>query len=192
MSDGLLGEVTATYVLKNRENWLKYALQVLAAGPFMRSAMIGELCDEVTKSVGRRLPGHDVAVQTTMREGTIWFRVDITRDVWGDLGVTLANWKTDASEVLVSIYNYGEDLSGVASAQIEDCLKKKTKPFRRRREPKYVWNIWPDQWNWSHPGFLVRIADEREVVVDEVTKELLATVELADGVLERLAREDSV
>ena len=47
MSEGLLGEVTATYVLKNRENgWLKYALQVLAAGPYLRSALIGELCEE--------------------------------------------------------------------------------------------------------------------------------------------------
>ena len=193
MSEGLLGEVTATYVLKNRENgWLKYALQVLAAGPYLRSAMIGELCEDVKQSVGRRLPGHVVAVDTNAGEGAVWFSVNITRDVWGELGVSLANWKTDASEVLISVYNYGEKLSGTASAQIEDRLAKKTKPFHRKREPSYIWNIWPDQWNWSHPEFLVRVVDDREVLVGEVTKDLLEVVDLADGVLKRLAKADSV
>ena len=192
MSEGLLGEVTATYVLKNRENgWLKYALQVLAAGPYLRSAMIGELCEDVKQSVGPRLPGHEVAVETSTGEEAVWFSVNITRDSWGELGVTLGNWKTDASEVLISVYNYGEDLSDAASAQIEDCLRKKKTPMHRRREPNYIWNIWPDQWNWSHPEFLVRILDEREAVVGEVTKEVLQVVELVDGVLKRLANTDS-
>ena len=58
MSEGLLGEVTADYVLKNRENgWLKYALQVLAAGPYLRKALTGELCDDVKQSVEGRLSG---------------------------------------------------------------------------------------------------------------------------------------
>ena len=191
MSEALLGQVTATHVLKNRENgWLKYALQVLAAGPYLRSAMIDELCEHVKQSVGRRLPGHEVAVTIT-GEGAFWFSVDITHDAWGGLGISLANWKTDASEVLISVYNYGEGLSGTASAQIEDRLAKKKKPFHRKREPKYVWNIWPDQWNWSHPEFLVRIVDETEVVVGEVTKDLVGVVELVDGLLNRLAKEDS-
>ena len=193
MSEGLLGEVTATWVLKNRENgWLKYALQVLAAGPYLRSAMIGELCEDVKPSLERRLPGHDVAADTTINEGAIWFSVDITRDVWGELGVSLANWKTDASEVAISVYNYGEDLSGTASAQIRDCLAKKRTPFHRKREPKYVWNVWLDRRNWANPEFLVRLVDDREVVVGEVTKDLLEIVELTDDVLKRLAKADSV
>ena len=188
MSEGLLGEVTAAYVLKNRENgWLKYALQVLAAGPYLRSALIGELCQDVKQSVERRLSGYGVAAET----GEVWFSVDIRRGAWGDLGVSLANWKTDASEVLISVYNYGEDLSDAASTAIKDCLGKKS-PFPRKRHPKYVWNIWPDLWNWSGPDFLLRVADEREAVVGEVTKDLLQVVELLDDPLKRLANADSV
>jgi len=188
MSEGLLGEVTATYVLKNRENgWLKYALQVLAAGPYLRSALIGELCEDVKQSVERRLSGYDVAAET----GEDWFHVDISRDVWGDLGVSLANWKSDASEVLISAYNYGEELSDQASTAIKDCLGKKS-PFARKRHPEYVWNVWPDLWNWSGPDFLLRVADEREAVVGEVTKDLLQVVELIDGTLKRLANADPV
>ena len=118
--------------------------------------------------------------------------MDITSDAWGDLGVSLVNWKTDASEVAIGVYNYGEDLSGTASAQIKDCLAKKRAPFHRKREPEYIWNIWPDRWNWSHPEFLVRIVDDREGVVGEVTKDLLEMVELTDEVLTRLAKADSV
>ena len=134
MTEKLLGEVTATYVLKNRENgWLTYALQVLAAGPYLRSALIRELCEDVQQSLERRLPGHEVAVETNT-----WFSVDITRDVWGELGISLANWKDDASNVVIGVYNYGEDLSDTASAQIRDCLAKKRTPFHRKREPKYI------------------------------------------------------
>ena len=189
MSEGLLGEVTATYVLKNRGNgWLRYALQVLAAEPYLRRALIGELCEDIKQSVEPQLSGHKVAAET----GEVWFSVDIRRDVWGELGVSLANWKTDASEVLISVYNYGEDLSDTASAQLKDCLDKKRTPFRRKREPKYIWNMWPDLWDWSHPEFLVRVVDDREVVVGEVTKYLLEIVELVDDVLIRLAKADSV
>ena len=186
MSEGLLGEVTATYVLKNRE-WLRYALLVLAAEPYLRRALIGELCEDIKESVERRLSGHKAAAET----GEGWFSVDIRRDVWGELGVSLANWKTDASEVLISVYNYGEDLSDTASAQIKDSLAKRSTPFRRKREPKYIWNMRPDLWDWSHPEFLMRVVDDREVVVGEVTKELLELVELTDGVLTHLAKADS-
>ena len=189
MSEGLLGEVTATYVLKNRENgWLRYALQVLAAGPYLRRALIGELCEDVRQSIERRLSGHKVATETD--EGS--FSIDVTRDVWGELGVSLANWEDDASAVAIGVYNYGDDLSGGASAQIRDCLATKKSPWNRKRHPEWTWNIWPDRWNWSHPEFLMRVVDDREVVVGEVTKDLLEIVELTDGVLRRLAKADSV
>lgn len=190
MSDGLLAEVTATCVLKNRENgWLRYALQVLAAGPYLRRALIGELCEDVSQSVERRLLGHRVAAAT----GEGWFSVDITRDAWGELGVSLANWKNDASEVAISVYNYGEeDLSDAASAQIRNCLAAKRSPWHRKRYPDWIWNIWPDLSNWSGPEFLARVADEREAVVGEVSKDLLEIVELTDDVLNLLAKADSV
>ena len=187
MSDGLLGEVTADYVLKNQQNgWLRYALQVLAAEPYLRKALIGELCEDVKQSLEQQLSGYEVAAET----GEGWFSVDITRVVWGDLGVSLANWKTDASEVLISVYNYGEKLSATAMAEIKDCLANKG-PFARKRHPKYVWNIRPDRWNWSGPDFLLRVADEREVVVGEVTKDLLEIVELTDSALKGVAKADS-
>ena len=113
--------------------------------------------------------------------------MDITRDVWGELGVSLANWENDASEVLISVYNYGEDLSDAVSAQIKDTLAKKSRPFDRKKEPQYVWNIWPDLWDWSQPEFLARVVDHREVVVGEVSKDLLEVVGLADATLRRLA-----
>lgn len=104
------------------------------------------------RSLDRRLPKHDVASETRTGDGAISFSVDITRDVWGDLGVSLANWN-DASE-----------------------------------ESKNIWNIWPDRWDWSHPEFMMRILDGREVVVGEVTKDPLDIVELTDDVLKRLAK----
>lgn len=189
MSEGLLGEETAAYVLKNREGLLRYALQVLAAGPYLRRELIGELREDVRKSVEQRLSGHEVTAETY--EG--WFHVYVRRGVWGELGICLANWKLDASEVFTSVYNYGEDLNPAELAQIKDCLAKKS-PFTRKRYSKYVWNIRPDWWNWSGPDFLLRVADknEREVVVGEVTKDLLEIVELTDDVLKRLAKPDSV
>ena len=193
MSEGLLGEVTATYVLKNRENgWLKYALEVLAAEPYLRTALIGELCKYVRKSLERRLPGYEIAVWTD--ESRTWFSVDITHDGWGDFGVSLGNWKVDASDVAIGVYNYGNALDGTASAQIRDCLATKKSPWHKKRDPKWIWNVWLDQdrRNWSRPDFLMRIADDRAVVVGEVTKDLLEIVELAGDVLKRIAQADSV
>lgn len=186
MSEGLLGEVTATYVLKNRENgWLKYALQVVAAGPYLRRALIGELCADVRQSLERGLPGHKVA---ETGEGATWFTLDIRSDAWGELGVSLANWKEDASQVAIGVYNYGDALSDTASAHIKDCLATKRSPWDRKRYPRWVWNVWPDRWDWSHPDFLARVADDREAVIGEVTKDLLEIVELTDNVLKRVAR----
>lgn len=189
MSEGLLGEVTATYVLKNRENgWLKYALQVLAAGPYLRRTLISELCEDVRQSLERGLPGHKVAAEAG--EGATWFSLDIRSDAWGEFGVSLGNWKEDASEVAIGVYNYGEGLSDTASARIEDCLATKRSPWNRKRHPRWIWNIWPDRWDWSHPDFLLRVADDREAVIGEVTKELLEIVELTDDVLNRVARAE--
>ena len=58
MSEQLLAKVTADYVLKNRENgWLKHSLHVLEAGPYIRYALIRELCtrlrNELTASISR-------------------------------------------------------------------------------------------------------------------------------------------
>ena len=116
--------------------------------------------------------------------------MDITRDVWGELGITLTNWKDDASEVAIGVYNYGDVLSGAASAQIKDCLATRRAPWNRKKHPQWLWNIWPDRWDWSHPDFLLRIADDREVVVGEVTKDLMEIVELTDEVLKRVAKAE--
>ena len=190
MSDELLGEVTAAYVLKNRENgWLKYALQVLVAGPHLRRALLAELCEDVRESLERGLPGYKVAVETG--EGGPWFTVDVRRKAWGELGLTLGNWKVDASDVAIGVYNYGDALSDTALAQIEDCLAKKRSPWNRKRYPRWIWNIWQDRRDWGQPEFLVRVAEDREAVVGEVTKELLEIVELTDGVLKRVGKADS-
>ena len=196
MSERLLAEVIAEYVLKNRENgWLKYALQVLAAGPYIRHALIRELCDDVRTSLAQRLPDHNVAAEPGDIEG--WFSVDITQEAWGQLGISLGNWKTDASEVAIGVYNYdcGTDLSDVASGRIRECLGTKRTPWNRRRHPQWIWNIWPDwstDWtNWSSPVFLMRIADEREAVVAEVGNDMVEVVELADQVLKIPGQADS-
>ena len=191
MSEGLgvLGEVTASYVLKNRENgWLEYALQVLAAGPYLRSELIRELCEDVRQALAER---HEVAVWTSEPRAWIWFSVNVTADVWRDLDVRLANWKHDASEVAISVYNDGDALSDAASAQIRSCLATKRSPWHRKRHPEWTWNIWPDRSDWSGPEFLLRVANEREVVVGEVTKDLLEIVELADDLLKRIAKPAS-
>ena len=178
MSEGLLGEVTAAYVLKNRKNgWLEYALQVLAAGPYLRHALIEELCTDVRQALEQRLPGHKVA--TDMGEANTWFSVDVTRDVWGELGVSLGNWKHDASSIGVGVYNYGDGISHEASAQIRDCLATKQSPWNRKKHPRWVWN---------HPDFLARIVDDREGIVSEVAKELLEVVTLTDDVLQGVAK----
>ncbi len=196
MSERLLGEVTAAYVLKNGSNgWLEYALQVLAAGPYLRRELVGELCQDVQHALEQRLEGHEVdKVTTEVGEGGIWFSVDVTRDAWGDLGVTLCNWKDDARNVGIGVYNYGDRVGSGASAQIRDCLAKKRPPWNRKREPRWMWNIWPDLWNWSPPDFLARIADDRErehkVVAGEVAKEVLEVVDLMDDVLKRVAEAD--
>ena len=74
-----------------------------------------------------------------------------------------------------------------------DSLAKKGSALpSKKRFPGYIWNIRPDRWDWSHPDFLLRVAEERKVVVGEVTKDLLEIVELTDDVLKRLAKADSV
>ena len=189
MSERLLAEVTAEYVLKNRENgWLKYALQVLAAGPYIRGALIKELCEDVRKSLEQRVPGHKVAAESGQED---WFSVDITREVWGQLGVSLGNWKADASEVAIGVYNYGAALSDAASERIRECLATKRGPWNRKKHPDWIWNIWPDWWNWSDPVFLLRIADDREVVVAEVANDMVEVMELIDGVLTALGKADA-
>ena len=51
MSDGMSGEVAAEYILKNRANgWLKYAVHVLEAAPYIRRTLFAELRQDV---VGR-------------------------------------------------------------------------------------------------------------------------------------------
>ncbi len=190
MSEGLLGEVTANYVLKNRDNgWLTYALQVLAAGPHLRWKLICELCDDVRRALEGRLPEHEVTVEIDDTE--TWFSVDVRGDAWGELGVTLGNWKFDASEVAVSVYSFGDVPSGAASAQIKDCLATKRSPWHRKRYPQWIWNVWPERWNWSKPDFLSRVADDREALVGEVTNDVMEIVEITDDLLRQMAKADS-
>ena len=188
MSERLLAEVTAEYVWKNRENgWLKYALRVLAAEPYLRSKLIGRLCRKVRQTIQKRLPGHNVEVG----EANVWFSVDVTRETWGDLGVCLGNWKVDASQVVISIYNWGSHLPNAATAEIKECLAERWQPRHSKREPRYVWYIRPERSSWRDPEFLLRVAEDTEVVVGEVAKDVVEVVELVDDVLTRVARSVS-
>lgn len=185
MGERLLAEVTAEYVWKNRKNgWLKYALQVLAAGPHLRSKLIGRLCKDVRKTLKKRLPGHKVWEED---KEDPWFEVCVTRDAWGELCVGLANWKHDSSEVAIGVYSEIA-LTDAASAEIKACLATKRRPWNRQRHSEWVWNIWPDQWSWCDPEFLLRVAEDTEVVVGEVAKDVVEVVELVDEVLTRVAK----
>ena len=183
MSEAVLAERTAEYVLKNRRaGWLKYALQVLAAEPYLRNALIGELCEDVRQELRQRLTGYEVA-----GEPGEWFTVDISCDDWGPLSVSLGNWKHDASSVAIGVYNDGERLSEASSVQIKDRLATKRSPWNRTGYSEWVWNISPNQNDWHDLNFLMRVAEARKAVVGEVAKDLLEVVDLLDDLLRRLA-----
>ena len=189
MSDSELAKVTAEYVFKNRENgWLKYALQVLAAEPYLRQTVIFELCEDVKEELENRLDGYNVWVeleQTLWSDdagGSDWFSVTVLCEDWGDWSVTLSNWKEDASQIAISVYGDGE--SKLAAA-ITDQLTTLRQPWTQKRHPDYVWNIWSHQKSWRDPYFLQRVADAttKKGVVAEVAKEIAEVVELVDDVL---------
>lgn len=184
MSEKLLAETTAEYVLKNRENgWLKYALQVLAAGPHIRNALIRELCADLEEALKReKRLGYDLNVQRS--DTGDWFSVDVTREgVWDELGVSLGNWKRDASEVAYGVYNYGAKLNEAASERIRGCLSSKNRAWPSKRYPRWMWNIFSGQYNWSDPLFLARVADEREIVVAELANSMVEVIGLVNEAL---------
>ena len=182
MSEKFLAEETAEYVLKNRENgWLKYALQVLAAGPHIRSALIRELCADLRKELQHQLEGDFVVEQDDTGD---WITVDVTHeDHWDELGVSLANWKVDASQVAIGVYNYGAALNKAASERIRRRLASKSYAWHQKRYPQWIWNIWLDQSDWSDPLFLTRISDEREIVVAELANTMVELIGLVDDAL---------
>ena len=60
MSDSVSGEVAAEYILKNRANgWLKYAVQVLEAVPYIRRTLFAELRQDVIARLQARFSGED-------------------------------------------------------------------------------------------------------------------------------------
>ena len=173
MSEKLLAEVTADYVLKNRESgWLTcFAGSRIGAVPDWRRVLLAELCVDVRERVAERLTDHCVE----LRHGadSWWFWLAVTQSGWGELGVGLRNWKegasgkADGSGVTIGVYNDSEHALGdAASLRIRDALGKHA--FPRTKEPKWIGNIWLDQWNWKDVGFLIRVAEEREAVVGEV------------------------
>lgn len=184
MSESLLAETTAEYVLKNRENgWLKYALQVLAAGPHIRSALIGELCVDLEEALKReKRLGYDLDVERG--DSGDWFSVDVTREgFWDKLGVSLGNWKRDASEVAFGVYNYGGKLNEAALERIRECLSSKNRAWPSKRYPQWIWNVFSGQVNWSDPLFLMRVANEREIVVSEVANSMVEVIGWVDEAL---------
>ncbi|MXW49276.1 MAG: hypothetical protein F4X81_12235 [Gammaproteobacteria bacterium] len=186
MSEEVLA-ATAEYVLKNRENgWLKYALQVLAAGPHIRNALIRELCADLEKALKReKRLGYDLEVERSDTDDPDgWFSVDVTREgVWDELGVSLGNWKRDASEVAFGVYNYGAKLNEAASEQIRECLSSKNRAWPSKRYPQWIWNVFSGQVNWNDPLFLMRVASEREIVVSELANSMVEVIELVDEAL---------
>ena len=183
MSEEVLA-ATAEYVLKNRENgWLKYALQVIAAGPYIRSALIGELCKDLEEALKcENRMGNDLDVERS--DSGDWFSVDVTReDVWDKLGVSLGNWKRDASEVAFGVYNYGAKLNEADSERIRECLSSKNRAWPSKRYPQWIWNVFSGQVNWSDPLFLMRVANEREIVVSEVANSMVEVIGWVDEAL---------
>lgn len=60
MSDSVSGEIAAEYILKNRANgWLKYAVQVLEAVPYIRRTLFAELRQDVVARLQARFSDED-------------------------------------------------------------------------------------------------------------------------------------
>ena len=108
----------------------RYSLPVHTFG----GKLLGELCADLEEALKceKRLVGYDLTVERTGADS--WFSVDVTREgVWDELGVSLANWKADASQVALSVYNYGEPLNEVASEWVRGCLASKSRAWHQKR-----------------------------------------------------------
>jgi len=81
------------------------------------------------------------------------------------------------------VYNDGDDLKEATSERTRKCLSSKSHTWHRKRYQRWIWNIWPDQSNWNDPRFLMRIADEREIVVAEVANSMVKVIEFVDEAL---------
>ena len=114
--------------------------------------------------------------------------MNVTREAWGDLLVGLANWKEDASQVAIGVYNSGTKLTDDAAAEIRACIATKRRPWNQKSEPEWVWAILADPQNWRETEFLLRVAEDTDVVVGDVANDVVEFVELVDDVLTRVAK----
>ena len=194
MSDAVSGEVAAQYILENRTNgWLKYAVHVLEAAPYIRRTLIAELRQDVAGRLRARFLDEDrkyIDVESSENDDW-WFSIDITRKQWGSFQVCLANWQDDGREIAISVYHEGTRQPGTRTRErIRKTLAELRYAWHRKKHSDYLWNVWAEHSDWSTPGFLLRLVDEeeRQTVASEVEQEIAAVVNAMDETLVKCAK----
>ena len=194
MNDGVSGEVAAEYIMKNRANgWLKYAVHVLEAAPYIRRTLFAELRQDVAERLQARYSGKDskhIDVESSEYDDW-WFWITVSRKQWHSFEVCLANWKDDGREIAISVHREGaKQLGDRTRERIRGALAKHGYTWHRKTHADYVWNVWAEHSNWSTPGFLLRLVDEeeRQSVAAEVEQDIAAVVNTMDETLVKCAK----
>lgn len=194
MSDAVSGEVAAQYILENRANgWLKYAVHVLEAAPYIRRTLFAELRQDVAGRLRVRFSSEDrkhIEVESSEIDDW-WFWIAVTRKQWGSLQVCLANWQDDGREIAISVYHEGTRQPGTRTRErIRGALGELRYAWHRKKHSDYLWNVWAEHADWSTPGFLRRLVDEeeRQTVASEVEQDIAAVVNAMDETLVECAK----
>jgi len=195
MRDSVLGEAIADQIFRNREaGWLTHAIEVLEAGPHLRRRLLSQLRHDVRESLSESLPGHDVA-DNDLGDGW-WFLVDVAHAEWGEFRIGLCNWKWDASQVGIGVYNPQfkgltvDEIGAKVPKAMVSRIKEAMKPgvwTGTRIGREFVTNVSMSPSDWSAPSFLLGVANRRLEVVNDVRRQVMNVVGQVDALLRECA-----
>lgn len=195
MSESVSGEVAAEYILKNRANgWLKYAVHVLEAAPYIRRTLLTELRQDVVGRLEARFSGtnrKNIEVESSEFD-VWWFSITVSRKQWGDFQISLENWEHDGREVAISVFCEGAKQPAARTRErIRETLATLRYAWHRKKHADYIWNVWAEHSDWSTPELLLRLVDEeeRQFVASQVEQDIAAVVNTMDETLMKLAKE---
>ena len=196
MNDEVLGEVIAGQIRRNRgAGWLRHAVDVMEASPYLRRDLIEELAGvprsgevpDGSSSVAARLrevlPGRDHRVEARRWSDSGWFFiVDVKHREWGDVRVGLANWTENASLVGIGVYSSGEnDMDGRVVERLREAMKPRV--WVRTLVDRQWVNVSTNPRDWGTPAFLRRIVEDPKRVAGDVAQQVAKVVTQVDPIL---------